>query len=221
MADEKKPKGNSNIITSERIILLLVGLALLGALITASMNFIDYLGYGTFNSFSGAIVDYFFSHVWPTWKVVAACVSVLAIVGTINNVWQLRAINIEEEKIYNPSPLKATHHEEEVRPPQHDKWQKVLKYAHSSNSSDWRFAIIEADVMLEEVLRTRGYVGETIGEMLKSIDKSTLLTIDSAWEAHKVRNTIAHAGSDFQLSERETTRIIAHFEQVFKELKAI
>jgi len=76
-------------------------------------------------------------------------------------------------------------------------------------------------VMLEELLRTIGYNGESVGEMLKSVDKNEFLTIEDAWEAHKVRNAIAHSGGDFQLNERETKRVIALFEKVFKEFQVI
>ena len=71
--------------------------------------------------------------------------------------------------------------------------------------------------MLEELLRTLGYVGESVGEMLKSVEKSEFLTIEDAWEAHKIRNAVAHSGGDFQLNERETKRVVTLFESVFKE----
>ena len=82
-------------------------------------------------------------------------------------------------------------------------------------------AIIEADVMLEELLETAGYVGGSVGEMLKSVDKNEFLSIESAWEAHKIRNSVAHSGGNFQLNERETKRVIALFEEVFKEFGVI
>ena len=57
--------------------------------------------------------------------------------------------------------------------------------------------------------------------MLKSVDKNNFLTLDDAWEAHKVRNDIAHSGINFQLNERETKRVLALFEKVFKEFNVI
>ncbi|MFA6095584.1 MAG: hypothetical protein WC767_01965 [Candidatus Paceibacterota bacterium] len=98
-----------------------------------------------------------------------------------------------------------------------EKWLKVQEHIKSENPSDWRLAIIEADIMLDEMLEKRGYQGDSLGEKLKSIDKSDMLTLQDAWEAHKVRNQIAHAGSDFQLNEREAKRVIDLFQKVFEE----
>jgi NAD+--asparagine ADP-ribosyltransferase len=72
--------------------------------------------------------------------------------------------------------------------------------------------------MLDEVLRNKGYVGEGVGEMLKS---ASFKTVSLAWDAHKIRNRIAHEGSDFQLTEREAKKAFTLYESVFRELKAI
>jgi hypothetical protein len=60
-----------------------------------------------------------------------------------------------------------------------------------------------------------------VAEKLKSVDSSDMLTLDAAWEAHKVRNRIAHSGSDFELNEREAKRVIMLFESVFREFGMI
>jgi hypothetical protein len=225
MAEEKKPTkiigDNSNNKAIEQIAFLFAGLILLGAIITALLNYIGSLGLGTASSLWDRLMDYFFQHIWPIWKLVAAIVSSLSIIGIIHNSWKLRAINIEENKIYNPTPETSGTEGDKIIEPKNKKWEKVIKYANSANSSDWRLAIIEADVMLEELLHTTGYIGESIGDMLKSVNKNEFLTIEDAWEAHKVRNAIAHSGGDFQLSERETTHVIALFEKVFKEFQII
>ena len=54
--------------------------------------------------------------------------------------------------------------------------------------------------------------------MLKS---ASFKTIELAWDAHKMRNRIAHEGSDFVLTEREAKRVFVLYESVFRELKAI
>jgi hypothetical protein len=66
-----------------------------------------------------------------------------------------------------------------------------------------------------------GYSGETIAEKLKAVEPSDFITIESAWEAHKIRNVIAHEGADFILSEREARRIIDLYRAVFKEFGII
>jgi len=231
MAEEKKTTkltkptkptgGNSDEKAFEQITFLLAGLILLGAVATALLNYIESLGLGALEGIWDRTVDYFLLNIWPTWKLIAAVASTLALVGIINNSRRLRAINIEEQKIYDSTSETVVSDEGRVIKPKNEKWEKVIKYANSSNASDWRLAIIEADVMLEELLHTVGYEGESLGERLKSVDKSEFLTIEVAWEAHKIRNAIAHSGGDFQLNERETKRVIALFEEVFKEFQVI
>ena len=60
--------------------------------------------------------------------------------------------------------------------------------------------------------------GETVADMLKS---ASFKTVQLAWDAHGVRNRIAHEGSDFQLTEREAKRAFVLYESVFRELKVI
>lgn len=101
------------------------------------------------------------------------------------------------------------------------KWQMVIKHVSSKNESDWKLAIIEADTILDALVEGAGYEGTSLGERLKNADKGTFKTLDYAWDAHTVRNKIAHEGSGFQLSEREAKRVIQLYEQVFQEFKYI
>jgi len=92
-------------------------------------------------------------------------------------------------------------------------------YAHieSSNPNDWKLAIIEADIILDDILKKRGYAGTSLGERLRSIAPSQLSSLDDAWEAHKVRNRIAHDGADFVLTQRLAEETINRYRRVFGE----
>jgi len=102
-----------------------------------------------------------------------------------------------------------------------DRWEKVLEHVASDNPNDWRLAIIEADVMLDEVITRMGYMGNSLGDKLKGVVRGDLKMLDAAWEAHRVRNQIAHEGSDYILTQREARRIIELYSLVFQELKYI
>ncbi len=102
-----------------------------------------------------------------------------------------------------------------------EKWQNVIKHINSANPSDWKLAILECDIMLADILEKMGYMQESIGEKLKSIEPSDFTNIESAWEAHKIRNAIAHEGSDFLISEREAKRVVGLYEVVFQEFAFI
>ncbi|MBA3733548.1 hypothetical protein H0W91_04235 [Patescibacteria group bacterium] len=100
-------------------------------------------------------------------------------------------------------------------------WERVLAHTESLNENDWRLAIMEADIMLDDLLNKLSLSGETIGEKLKSVEKSDFLTIDNAWEAHKIRNQIAHEGQAFALNQREAKRVIGLYRDVFEEFQTI
>jgi hypothetical protein len=101
------------------------------------------------------------------------------------------------------------------------RWNKVLELLDSSNPSDWRMAILEADVILDELVSRMGYKGETLGDKMKSIERSDFRPIDDAWEAHKIRNILAHRGSDYILTKREARRAIDLYARVFEEFHFI
>ena len=93
----------------------------------------------------------------------------------------------------------------------------VLKHIESENPNDWKLAIIEADVMLDDVLKERGYAGSSLGERLKGISPTQIGSLNEAWEAHKVRNRIAHDGADFVLTKRMAEDTISRYRRVFND----
>ncbi len=101
------------------------------------------------------------------------------------------------------------------------RWQQIETHMIAGTTSDWRLAIIEADIILDELVTSLGYTGEGLGEKLKQIRPDDLNSVDAAWEAHKVRNRIAHEGTAIDLTEREVKRIIGLYRQVFQEAKLI
>ncbi len=96
------------------------------------------------------------------------------------------------------------------------RWNKIQSLLASYNQNDWKQAIIEADIILDEMLDKMGYDGTSIGEKLKQIEQSDFLTLNYAWDAHKIRNRIAHGGS-LVLSKDEAERVIGLYEKVFRE----
>lgn len=205
---------------NETLFIVLPILILIGVLLNRFFAYLESLKYSAVDSLWEKIWLSLL-HVWGLWKPWAFGLSLVALGFIIYNVRKLKAINLEEKKIYGHALDDEFLGEVENKPRVNAKWEKVLAHAHSQNPADWRVAIIEADVMLEDLLKAVGYDGEGIGEMLKKVEPSDMLTLDKAWEAHKIRNRIAHAGQDFDLTERETLRVIGLFEEVFNEFQII
>lgn len=102
-----------------------------------------------------------------------------------------------------------------------ERWERIVTLAASGNQGDWRRAILEADIMLGDVLAEHGYEGAGVGEQLKMANPIQMTTLDLAWKAHKIRNDIAHGGESYVLSERDAQTAIDYYKRVFEELGAI
>src|SRR3989338_4403488 len=100
-------------------------------------------------------------------------------------------------------------------------WEEISAHINSDSPSNWRLAILECDIVLDEKLTKMSYRGETLADKLKAVEKSDFLTIDKAWEAHRVRNAVAHEGSNFQITDREALRVVGLYEEVFREFHYI
>ena len=149
-------------------------------------------------------------------------IAILSIIAIVFLLYIILYTQNEIQKIQNKEDesLKVSS-KKVVSQPKNSKWQKIQPHIRSNNSSDWRIAILEADMMLEDLLIELGYEGANLGEMLLQVEKSDFITLNDAWESHKVRNRIAHEGSTFEISQKEAYRVIQTYEKVFNEFKFI
>lgn len=216
MAEDRKAEGGKNF--SEEITFLLIGLFLLSILINRLVAYFNQTE-GTLEAILTGLWIFLSYYFWPSIKVILALLSFAAVFGIFYLYHKLREINEEEWQIYGSPGVVSSM---DVAPPvKNENWEHILELINSSNASDWRLAIIEADVILDDLTKSMGYHGDTLGERLKAVEKSDFLTIDDAWEAHKIRNAIAHRGQEFPLNEREAKHAISLFEKVFKEFNII
>ncbi len=100
------------------------------------------------------------------------------------------------------------------------RWEEILRHINSTREAEWKFAVIEADKLVDETLKNAGFAGETLGERLMNIDRSQLETLESLWTAHKIRNRLAHDMNYF-LRYAEAVRAIKLYEATLKELGVI
>ncbi|MBI5400680.1 MAG: hypothetical protein HZB12_00995 [Candidatus Yonathbacteria bacterium] len=142
---------------------------------------------------------------------------VLAIVFLAGIFWtmiKIREIHHAEHKKYEP-----IHVEEITAHGKMIQWKVVLEHVTSENPAEWKLAILEADNMLDEILEDMGYAGDTVAEKLKTMSRTKVASYDNIWEAHKVRNEIAHGGAiDMELTKKTARDTVAKFGNAFKEL---
>lgn len=124
----------------------------------------------------------------------------------------------------SPASAEVQHNiilDDEVITPQEQRWQKIIEATNSDDESVWRQAVIEADILLDELLTSLNYEGKTVAEKLQQIRPIDMNSLGDAWTAHKVRNQIAHEGSQFHLSKDLFLKTVAQFERVFQEWRLI
>jgi hypothetical protein len=156
------------------------------------------------------------AQIWLWIIIIGYALSVMGLFVIIYSTMRLFELREREEKYYStvlvaPSATGGAH----------PRWEHIQSLVEGASPSAWREAIIEADIMLDDMLTRQGYTGDTVGEKLKVADPAHFKTLQDAWEAHKVRNQIAHEGSAFVLTEAFTRRTIARFESVLHEFKVI
>ena len=155
------------------------------------------------------------------WGEITMAGLVLALILFIAAVWFLiRTVIIEHEGFHRRAEEERKQGlREEAKG--NTRWERVVALASSPEEDNWRLAIMDADSMLEELLDSQGYPGETMGDKLKSGNPLQFTTLDLAWQAHKVRNAVAHLGQAYPLSERETRATIDFYARVFEEFGVI
>ncbi len=160
------------------------------------------------------------AHIWDVYSIIALILALIFFVGYVYaKIRYGQLADIEQEALRKGEEAWALRYGEKTT--KNSRWNDVEMHIGENNPNSWRLAIIEADILLEEVLTNAGYVGATIGDKLKSANATSFTTIQDAWEAHKVRNEIAHAGGDFILTKKLAQETIMRFERVFREFGAI
>ena len=86
--------------------------------------------------------------------------------------------------------------------------------------SEHKLAVIEADSMLDNILKRMGFGGESLGERLEKLTVASLPNIEDAKEAHKIRSNIIHDPA-YKLSLDEAKRIIEIYEKALTDLQAL
>lgn len=162
-----------------------------------------------------------FSRLYNDWSVLVVLsiiASLILMVGVVYCILRITQIRKFEELRFKASahPVAA----QDVSRVQL-RWNRIVEQTRTDNEQNWRLAILEGDIMLNDLLDQLGYKGETMADKMKQIDRTRFNSIDLAWEAHRVRNMIAHQGSLQALTQREARRVIALYEQVFREFRYI
>ncbi len=97
-------------------------------------------------------------------------------------------------------------------------WLSIEQSIHGDEAV-MQLAIIRADKLLDQALKERGFKGETMGERLKSA-RTSFRDINSVWNAHKLRNRIAH-DEHVSLTAAQARKALGIFKSALKDMGAL
>jgi hypothetical protein len=99
------------------------------------------------------------------------------------------------------------------------KWLAVEQSLIKGEESSYHLAVLNGDKIVDQALRDKGFRGQTMGERLKAA-KDKLTHRNDIWEAHKLRNRIAHE-SDIKVTYDQARHALNGFKKALKDLGAI
>ena len=95
------------------------------------------------------------------------------------------------------------------------RWKEILKKVDSGLEKDYKFAILEADEFLKEVLEDADYQGETFEELIKNAGTRMIPNIDDVLQAHKIRDLIVH-NVNYMLDLTLAKKMLQDYEKAIK-----
>lgn len=164
-------------------------------------------------TFIRSVVGYNYAGVVFILQLIGAVASVFLTFGIVYAFGRTRKI-LERQNVLSAVPTVS---QEDMKQKSSAEWKSILQNGNSDDENERKIALIAADTLVENILGFAGYPGENLGERLKTIEPSDFLSLNDVWEAHKIRNRIAHE-ADVRLSKDETIQALSKFESALREL---
>lgn len=98
-----------------------------------------------------------------------------------------------------------------------ESWHKIEEHFYHGGESDLKVAILEADKLLNDALREAGVMGVQLGDRLKKANPQQIPNLNELWQAHKLRNQIAHE-PNFKLKRDLAEKALGIYETTLKNL---
>lgn len=142
------------------------------------------------------------TNLWPVWVIFG--IVGLAVVGIL---LQRLIASMQRPDLHGLSreKIKST-------------WEEIEKSS-GMGMMGAKLAVIEADKLLDGVLKSMFIPGETLGERLKAAQYS-YPNIKNVWSAHKLRNQLVH-DSTFEITSSQARRALADFKTALHVLHAL
>lgn len=98
------------------------------------------------------------------------------------------------------------------------RWREIQRMC--SDKQTWPNTIVEADQLLDEVLKKKRKPGKSMGERMVAAQKS-FTDNDAIWKAHKLASKIASSEEDVPLKEKDVKEALTAFREALRDLGAV
>lgn len=99
-------------------------------------------------------------------------------------------------------------------------WEQIRKRIISPAQQDWKLAVLEADKILNEILKMAGYLGRDLGKKLDILTKENLSNLDEIKKAHLLSDKIMR-DPGMELKKEDAVIALKSFKKAFIELNLL
>ena len=101
-----------------------------------------------------------------------------------------------------------------------EKWTTIRQRLESANEAEYKVAIIEADDIIDDLIKRLGYKGENLSERLAKIPDAQIPNIEGLKQAHETRNRIIHDEA-FALTKEKADEILSQYEEFLRHFQVL
>ncbi|MBI2610053.1 hypothetical protein HYW53_02650 [Candidatus Giovannonibacteria bacterium] len=100
------------------------------------------------------------------------------------------------------------------------RWEDLMGRFEASLDSDASLFVLEADSMVDDILKRIGIPGDTMMERITNLEPVEISSIPDLAAAHRIRNNIAHTPG-FKVSKPEAANLLKKYKRVLEELEVL
>jgi len=99
-------------------------------------------------------------------------------------------------------------------------WQNINKRLEGGNQAEYKVAIIEADNIIDDLLKRMGYKGANMAERIAGVPIGQLEFLGDIKEAHDIRNRIIHE-EDFVVDKEFAQEVLKKYEHLLRHFEVL
>ncbi|TSC89163.1 MAG: Uncharacterized protein G01um10143_544 [Parcubacteria group bacterium Gr01-1014_3] len=99
-------------------------------------------------------------------------------------------------------------------------WHKIVHRSKEPDQTEWKMAILEADKLLDDVLRSSGYNQPSVDERFNALSTELISNYDQVMQAHAVRSKVSK-DPEFSLAHAEAIEVLKIYKKALQEFGLI